>query len=191
MLQPLVAVIDANVLYSGHLRNFFMYLVTHNLYRARWTDKIHDEWIRNVQKDYPSITKEYIQESKRLMNLHAEGSLITGYEDIIPSLTLPDEKDRHVLAAAIFCKAPVIVTFNLIDFPSVILEQYAIEAVHPDAFLLSLYEQNPAHFMTAFKHHYSQKKKPPLSQSDFIKRFSLSGVPQIAHTIQSALSLGE
>jgi predicted nucleic acid-binding protein len=167
-----------------------MYLVTHGLYRARWTEKIHAEWIGHVKNDYPSITKEYIHESRRLMNLHAAGSLVTGYEDIIPSLSLPDEKDRHVLAAAIFSKAPLIVTFNLIDFPAIILEQYAIEAVHPDSFLSALYDLSPSMFMAAFKHHHSQMKNPPLELSDFIKRFSNCGTPQIAHTIQRALSIG-
>jgi predicted nucleic acid-binding protein len=41
--------------------------------------------------------------------------LVFGYEDLIPSLTLPDEKDRHVLATAIRGRANVIVTFNMGD----------------------------------------------------------------------------
>ena len=43
--------------------------------------------------------------------------LVTGYSTLIPSLTLPDPDDRHVLANAIHGKAGVIVTFNLSDFP--------------------------------------------------------------------------
>jgi hypothetical protein len=43
--------------------------------------------------------------------------LYTGYESLIPSLSLPDKNDRHVLAAAIRCQASAIVTFNLKDFP--------------------------------------------------------------------------
>ena len=43
---------------------------------------------------------------------------VTGYEDLIDALTLPDPNDRHVLAAAIHCGANVIVTFNDADFPA-------------------------------------------------------------------------
>ena len=43
---------------------------------------------------------------------------MTGYEDLIPGLQLPDPNDRHVLAAAIRGHADVIVTMNLRDFPA-------------------------------------------------------------------------
>jgi hypothetical protein len=43
--------------------------------------------------------------------------LVTGYESLIPPLTLPDPNDRHVLTAAIVGKYDVIVTQNLQDFP--------------------------------------------------------------------------
>jgi len=35
------------------------------------------------------------------MNEHIFDSLVTDYEDLIPSLQLPDPNDRHVLTAAI------------------------------------------------------------------------------------------
>jgi hypothetical protein len=44
--------------------------------------------------------------------------LVTGYEALVPGLTLPDADDRHVLAAAIRCGAQVIVTNNVTDFPA-------------------------------------------------------------------------
>src|SRR5882762_11705405 len=71
-----------------------------------------------------------------LMDLHAADALVTGYEDLIEGLELPDPDDRHVLAAAIRAGAHVIVTANLRDFPAKILGQFGIEPQHPDEFVL-------------------------------------------------------
>ncbi|MEO7000587.1 MAG: hypothetical protein ABI068_02125 [Ktedonobacterales bacterium] len=49
-----------------------------------------------------------------------------------------DPKDRHVLAAAVYAGAQVIITSNLADFPDAALEPYGIEAQSPDEFLLQL-----------------------------------------------------
>ena len=43
---------------------------------------------------------------------HVPDCLVTGYEPLISTLTLPDPDDRHVLAAAIHGGATSIVTFN-------------------------------------------------------------------------------
>jgi len=47
-------------------------------------------------------------------------------------LSLPDQDERHVLAAAIRSNADVIVTFNLSDFPTSTLKAYSVKAQHPD-----------------------------------------------------------
>jgi predicted nucleic acid-binding protein len=44
--------------------------------------------------------------------------------DLIENLKLPDEKDRHVLAAAIKTNANLIVTNNLKDFPASYLDSF-------------------------------------------------------------------
>ena len=100
-----------------------MYLAMTDLLRARWTDAIHEEWMRNVQNDYPDITRQKAERIRDLMNAHAHDCLVTGYEDLIEALVLPDPNDRHVLAAAIRAGADVIVTSNLADFPAGILRK--------------------------------------------------------------------
>jgi hypothetical protein len=74
-----------------------------------------------------------------------------GYESLIPSLTLPDPNDRHVLAAAIVGKCDVIVTQNLQDFPITVLEPVGIEAQHPDEFLANHLNLAPGIFCGAIR----------------------------------------
>jgi hypothetical protein len=74
------------------------------------------------------------------MDLHVEDALVEGYETIIPTLSLPDADDRHVLAAAIVGQCDTIITFNLKDFPQEKLAPYRIEAVHPDVFVMRCIE---------------------------------------------------
>ena len=39
---------DACVLYPAPLRDLLMQLALADLFQARWTDEIHDEWTRSV-----------------------------------------------------------------------------------------------------------------------------------------------
>jgi predicted nucleic acid-binding protein len=144
MASNLTALYDACVLYPAPLRDLLMQLALTDLFKARWTDQIHDEWIRNVLKKRPDLTLFQLTRTKELMNSHVRDCLVTGYEYLIPALELPDPDDRHVLAAAIKAGADLIVTFNLSDFPQATLEQYDIEAQHPDDFISDLIDLKPA-----------------------------------------------
>jgi predicted nucleic acid-binding protein len=48
MERPVIAVYDANILYAAPVRDLFIRLAQAGLVRARWTEEIHDEWLRNV-----------------------------------------------------------------------------------------------------------------------------------------------
>lgn len=108
---------DANVLYPNVLRDVLIRLAQTGLEHARWTDRILDETFRNLAADRPDIPTDTLIRLRELMNRAVPDCLVTGYEALISALTLPDEDDRHVLAAAIRCGAQVIVTANLRDFP--------------------------------------------------------------------------
>src|SRR5690348_13371154 len=43
-------VLDACVLYPAPLRDFLLELAGSGIFRARWTEAIHDEWIRNLSE---------------------------------------------------------------------------------------------------------------------------------------------
>ena len=98
-----------------------------------------------------TITREKINHVRDLMDKHVRDCLVENYEAIIPSLHLPDQNDRHVLAAAIKSSASVIVTYNLKDFPKDALKKHDVEAQHPDDFIMRLFEMKPGVVCTAAK----------------------------------------
>lgn len=175
-MTQFTVVYDACVLYPAALRDFLMHLAITNLFRARWTDMIHDEWIRNVLKDRPDLQARQLDRTKQLMDANVLDCLVTGYESLIPSLSLPDEDDRHVLAAAIRCGADSIVTFNIKDFPKSALEPYGIEALHPDEFVLSQMGLAPNLVCAAAKRQRANLRNPPKSVDDYLDCLTQQGL---------------
>jgi len=82
------------------------------LFRARWTDRILDECFSNIVAARPELEGK-LDRTRQLMEKAIPDARVTEYEPIAAGLSLPDENDRHVLAAAIRSGAQVIVTANL------------------------------------------------------------------------------
>lgn len=153
-----------------------MHLALTDLYRAKWSNDIHDEWIRNVLINRSDLKKSQLERTRNLMNSHVRDCLVEGYKKLIPALTLPDPDDRHVLAAAIRSSASVIVTYNLKDFPSKAIKEYGIEAQHPDVFLNHLIDLSPHVVCAAIRRLRLSLKNPPIEKKmylDILKQQSL------------------
>lgn len=142
-MATFTALYDACVLYPAPLRDVLLELALTDLFRAKWSHMIHDEWIRNLLAVRPDLTPAQAQRTRQLMDSHVRDCLVENFEALIPSLTLPDPDDRHVFAAAIRGRADVIVTYNLKDFPEKELSKYGITAQHPDEFLTHVLDLAP------------------------------------------------
>ena len=153
-----------------------MQLALTDLFRAKWTNRIHDEWIRNLLQNRPNLKREQLEKARRLMNSATRDCLVEGYEALIESIKLPDEDDRHVLAAAIHAHAGVIITFNLKDFPPKVLRLYKIEAVHPDDFIFRLIEIDPAAVCEAARQHRARLRNPSKSVEEYLLTLSNQGL---------------
>jgi len=187
-MSDITVVYDACVLYPAPLRSFLMYLAMTDLYRARWTNDIHEEWMRSVQKGYPDFTRQQAERIRDLMNAHVLDCIVTGYETLIPSLTLPDPDDRHVLAAAIHCEAQIIVTFNLKDFPVDALKPYHIQARHPDDFLRHQLALAPNIVCAAARRQRQSLKNPPMNVDTYLAALERQA---LAKTVSSLREFAE
>lgn len=177
-MAPLTALYDASVLYPAPLRDLLMRLALTDIVRARWTADIHEEWIRNVLKNRPDLTREQLERTRTLMDAHVRDCVVTGYQSLIPRLNLPDQNDRHVLAAAIRAKAAVIVTFNLKDFPVARIARYGVAVQHPDAFIVQLFGRDPAKVCEAAAVQRWSLRNPPKTRDEFLDILSKQRLPR-------------
>jgi predicted nucleic acid-binding protein len=183
-MNPFTVLVDSCVLYSASLRDLVIHLALVGLFRARWTERIHKEWIRSVLRNRPDLKREPLERTRTLMDTHVQDALVTGYEPLIEGLVLPDPDDRHVLAAAIRCNADLILTFNLDDFPRPVLSPFGIEAQHPDEFLLNQLSLDQAKVLTALKRQRESLKQPPMRSLDFFDTLRQQQLPQFVSELQ-------
>lgn len=144
------ALFDANVLFSAELRRLILKLAPTELFRARWTHRINNEWSSSLPKRYSDITEEKCHELVKALNAVPD-CLITDYEKLETSIELPDPHDRHVVAAAIKGRVDVIVTSNIKDFPEEIIAKYGIEVQTPDEFFANLLDLCPIELCPIFR----------------------------------------
>lgn len=179
-----VVVYDACVLYPAPLRDILIETAASGLVSAKWTKEIEAEWIRNLLKNRPDLSDTLLQRTADLMVEAVPDSLVTHYTALIEGLQLPDDDDRHALAAAIRANAQVIVTFNLKDFPSETLDEFGIEAVHPDTFLINQLDLSIGAVVSSIKKIRARLKNPEVSPNDYIERLASIGLPGFADRIK-------
>ncbi len=165
-MSTFTAIIDANVLFRASVRDTLLRAHRAGMFRAQWTPDILVEVERNL---IPHLAKRGHKkpeaQAQRLMTalrtLFPE-AMVVGYEGLIPSME-NDEKDRHVLAAAVKGGAEVIVTYNLKDFPAPALDPYGIEVQGPDEFLANLFDLYPDGMCALLHEQAVQLQNPPLA----------------------------
>ncbi len=178
MSSHFTVVYDACVLYPAPLRDLLMRLALTDLFRPRWTDMIHDEWIRSVLAQRPDLQPQAPERTRALMNAHVRDCLVIGFEHLIPAVQLPDPDDRHVVAAANHSGASLIVTFNLQDFPLEQIERYNLAVQHPDDFILDLLDLHPAQVCAAAASHRRSLKRPPKTSDEYLDTLLKQGLTQ-------------
>jgi hypothetical protein len=189
--QPLTAFLDANALYPAELRNLLMRLALAEAYRPRWSDRVQKEWTEALARDRPDLPREKIERVRVLMEQHIPEATVADYETLVGQLTLPDDGDRHVLAAAIKGDAEVLVTANLKHFPQAALAPCGIEALHPDEFVLRLIERTPARVLAAARDHRQSLKNPPKSVEEYLAALEKLGLVGTVAALRPVAALFE
>jgi predicted nucleic acid-binding protein len=182
--KPPVAVYDACVLYPFHLRNVLIQCAFDGLVEARWTDDIHDEWIRNLAANTPSLPIDRLMATRDRMKAVLPEADVANYRALVTDLELPDPGDRHVLAAAIASKASVIVTWNLKDFPAQDLRLYGVISQSPDDFLTDLHATFPNALISSVKRARHNLRKTVPSVEEFVEALEQGGLKKFSDVLR-------
>lgn len=179
-----LALIDASALFSIRVTNLSLEIAKSGVFQPRWSQTIHDEWRQAVQSSNPATDPARLAARQGAMDRAFPDALInSNYQPIDDSLTLPDPKDRHVLAAAIVGRCDVIVTFNLKDFPSDIVGRFRIDVQHPDEFLLHQLTLAPPEVVAAARAVRRRLHSPSTNVVEFLEGLRRAGLPMVADAL--------
>jgi hypothetical protein len=112
---------------------------------------------------------------------------VTGYEDRIAALDLPDSDDRHVLAAAVAAGSSLLVTDNLDDFPAERIPE-GLRVVSPDEFVLELARDDLDVVVDVVEIQAAGLVNPPMTTSKLLDGPEAVGLVQSVALLRPAIS---
>ena len=168
------AFFDTNVLYGALLNDFILELADRGLFRPLWSKDVLFELAKNLVKHDGTMERYFAD------------ATVTGYDHLVASMT-NDEKDRHVLAAAVRGGAEVLVTFNTKHFPAEAVEPFDLEVVHPDDFLLDQLDLYHAATLRALVELVEGYDSPAMAVDDFLLALTRAGVPKFVSAARGKL----
>jgi predicted nucleic acid-binding protein len=178
--EAIRAVLDANVLYSAFLRDVLLRLAAADLFRPYWSDRIHDEWIRNLLAHRTDLSPEKLARTRAGMDAFFSGALVSGHEALEARFGGVAPEDRHVAAAALQAGAAQIVTQNVRDFPPSALSPHGLAVSDPDEFVLMLLAADFDAVSAALEEHRLGLSRPSLTPDEYRAAFLRNGLVRSA-----------
>lgn len=178
-------VLDTNVIYPIDIRDIMFWFAFYELFTPKWSVHIFDEW--KVVMERKGVEPNEIQKRIQKAQLAFPNALVNNYQPLIESLELPDEKDRHVLAAAIKTNANIIVTNNVKDFPKEYLARFGLTTKTADDFITDTIDLNNEVALEAFRAMVLNRTNPSIDEYDLLDRFRKNGITDAADYLHALL----
>jgi len=141
------------------------------------------------KKDHDDAVERAAQ-ARSIMNQAFAEATVVGYKHHANGIgKLPDEGDRHVIAAAIRSKADIIVTENLKDFPGKVLAKYGIEAKSSDEFIADAIDLSPTLATDAIKRMLLRLDRPEKTLETLLLDMEKTGLTQSADQLRDSVKL--
>ncbi|WP_287128823.1 PIN domain-containing protein [Candidatus Cyanaurora vandensis] len=141
------------------------------LYQVYFSEEILNEATRNLlAKGKVASERDALLLKNGIIAAFPEAMIEAPY-DLINSMR-NHHKDRHVLATAITARARFIITEDSTGFPKQILDEYDIEAQHPDKFLTDLCRLYPKQILVAIRGQANKLRKPRVIVKELLDSLS-------------------
>ena len=156
-----LAVLDAPVLVRGVLTMVLLYFAEAGAFDPVWSDQIHADWARELQRLHPDIPVERLRHRRVEMDRAFPVANVIASRDmqdeVLAHCTTPAErKSAHVLATALSARAAVIVTDGSFCLSEVMSKLWHDTAVlSPDAWCLELLDRHEAAVLEGGRTHRS------------------------------------
>lgn len=183
-----IVLVDANVLYSRVLRDYLLYAATQDVVTIRWSTTILAEVVEHLAQNVAGFAASGGSRLVAAMNgafPAAEVEPDRDAEDAVSELLLPDEDDRHVLAAAVAVDADVLCTDNLRDFPDDAMDALGIRLMSADTLLTLLVTEFPHQMLAA--HRLAVSRLPGATGASTVAALRRAGAPNASELMAALL----
>lgn len=181
------ALLDACVLVPITLTDTLLRLAEAGLYRPLWSTAILEEMVAALENIHPDLGDGRARHRAEVMNAAFDDACVSGWEPLLEGIDLPDQDDRHVVAAAQRGRADVIVTANLSDFPAATLSAFDIEIQSPEEFLLNQLDLDPDRTMRVLYEQTIATRRPSITIQTLLQQLARCGVAGFAEAAQRQL----
>lgn len=138
------AVLDACVLVPVSLCDFLLRLAEEPaMYRPLWSEQILAETVKAMRTKLHRTATEAAWRRDQMVEAFPEAMVPVPPELLKAVECIPDEDDRHVLAAAIMARANAVITQNTKHFPKHCMEKFGILCQTADDFLIHQFHLCP------------------------------------------------
>jgi predicted nucleic acid-binding protein len=171
------------------LRDYLLYAAAQQIISVAWSQQILEEMSEHLQKNIDGFTEESARVLVSRMNTHfpyALAEITDEARTAVAGVPLPDEDDRHVLAAAVAADASVLCTSNLKHFPSDVTTSLGLAVQHPDELLAHLAQEKPAEMLAA--HQLAVARLRGATNESTIAALRRAGAPRTADLMVALLA---
>jgi predicted nucleic acid-binding protein len=189
------AVLDACVLFRGMLTDFLLCLAEAGNFDPVWSDEIHVEWMRSLHERRHISHGQITYRRSEMERAFPAANVSPGPDMILRIMALceqqAEQKDAHVIAAALAAGADIVVTDNTRDMTSVVPRltvdfhdhlrdmtsvaprlPSTLNILTPDEFVAELYGSDPAAVIVGTRTHRRSLNFPAYDPANYLALLS-------------------
>ena len=172
------AFFDLSALYPLPLRDLLLRLAATDLFRARWSADVLDDWRSDFAARHPGVEAVVLQRQCDAMNNEARDALVEGHDVFLPIFSGLEPRSRHAIAAAIHSRSDVIVTTEGALYPDDVLKHHFLDKQHPDEFIAHAIDLDPGKAVAAARELRLALQDPPRDPVSYLRMLERAGLPQ-------------